>query len=405
MFLRELHQVNITIPDSGKTSIEYLLQNINKLIFQEKKDSKLFSKICREIINIDNYQFVWIGLINKNETDKAAEIEPIAYSGSNDYKRDFLDCLVKDINSNNMLFLSSVGTKKFIVTRNKKLKIIKTDIAKEQMMKNDFSSSILIPLRHNDCIIGLINIFSNKENSFGKHENNILLKVALIFSKDIQELKLETQLKTALEQLQRALYETIDAITLMSEIKDPYTSGHQKKVAIIASTIAAELGLPKDAIDGIYIAGLLHDVGKISIPNDILAKPGKLNEGEFIIIKNHPVIGQHILENIEFPWPIADIVNQHHERIDGSGYPNGITGEKMSVGARILAVADVVEAMTAHRPYRPALGLKKAISEIEKNKGLLYDNEIVEACIKIFKEKKISLNNHTSLWSMPWNVK
>jgi putative nucleotidyltransferase with HDIG domain len=192
-----------------------------------------------------------------------------------------------------------------------------------------------------------------------------------------------------MKQLQRALYETIDAITLMSEIKDPYTSGHQKKVAIISSAIATELGLSKDTIDGIYVAGLLHDVGKISVPNDILAKPGKLNEGEFLIIKNHPIVSYNILEHIEFPWPIANIVNQHHERMDGSGYPYGIQGEEMSVGSRILSVADVVEAMTAHRPYRPALGLKKALSEIGDNKGILYDREITEACIKVFKEKKV----------------
>jgi len=192
-----------------------------------------------------------------------------------------------------------------------------------------------------------------------------------------------------MKQLQRALYETIDAITLMSEIKDPYTSGHQKRVAIISSAIATELGLSKDMIDGIYVAGLLHDVGKISVPNDILAKPGKLNEGEFIIIKNHPIVSYNILEHIEFPWPIASIVTQHHERMDGSGYPYGILGEEMTVGSRILSVADVVEAMTAHRPYRPALGLKKALSEIENNKGILYDREITEACVKVFKEKKV----------------
>ena len=189
--------------------------------------------------------------------------------------------------------------------------------------------------------------------------------------------------------MQRALYETIDAITLMSEIKDPYTSGHQKKVALLASAIANEIDLDKDTIDGIYVAGLLHDVGKISVPNDILAKPGKLNEGEFIIIKNHPIISYNILEHIEFPWPIAQMVKQHHERLDGSGYPKGIKGKKMSIQAKILSVADVVEAMTAHRPYRPAMGLNKALSEIEKNKDILYDKDIAEACIKVLEEKKI----------------
>lgn len=389
MLLREIHKVSITMADSGKTALKYLLQNINKLILQEKKDSGLFSKICKEIIKIDDYRFVWIGLINKNKTDSGTKIEPIAHSGSNGYTHDLLDYLVKDINSKDKPFLSSPETKRYKAIRHEKSKMHKIDIIEELILKNDFLSSILIPLRHNDCIIGLINIFSDQEDSFSEHEKNILLKVASNLSTDTQGLKLEIQLEDTMKQLQRALYETIDAITLMSEIKDPYTSGHQKKVALIASAVATELGLSKDEIDGIYVAGLLHDVGKISVPNDILSKPGKLNEGEFIIIKNHPVISYNILEHIEFPWPVADIVNQHHERIDGSGYPDGIRGEEMSVGARILSVADVVEAMTAHRPYRPALGLKKALSEIKRNRGILYDQEIVEACIKLFREKKI----------------
>ena len=389
MLLREIHKVSITVPDSGKTALKYLLQNINKLILQEKKDSGLFSKICKEIIKIDNYRYVWIGLVNKNKTDNGAKIEPIAHSGSNGYTCDLLDYLVKDINSKDKPLLSSIGTKKYTVKRHKNSKIHKADTTEELILKNNFSSSILIPLRHNGCIIGLLNIFSDQEASFSEHEKNILLKVSSNLSTDIQGLKLEIQLEDTMKQLQRALYETIDAITLMSEIKDPYTSGHQKKVALIASAIATELGLPKDKIDGIYVAGLLHDVGKISIPNDILSKPGKLNEGEFIIIKNHPVVSYNILEHIEFPWPVADMVNQHHERIDGSGYPNGVYGEEMSVEARILSVSDVVEAMTAHRPYRPALGVKKALSEIERNRGILYDREIVEACIKLFREKKI----------------
>ncbi len=389
MLLREIHKVSITVADSGKTALKYLLQNINKLILQEKKDSGLFSKICKEIIKIDNYRFVWIGLVNKHKTGSGTKIEPIAHSGSNGYTHDLLDCLVKNVNSTNEPFLSSFGTKRYKVIRHKYSKIHRVDTTEELVLKNNFSSSILIPLKHKDCIIGLLNIFSDHEDSFNEHEKNILLKVSSNLSTDIQGLKLEIQLEDTMKQLQRALYETIDAITLMSEIKDPYTSGHQKKVALIASAIATELGLSKDKIDGIYVAGLLHDVGKISVPNDILSKPGKLNEGEFIIIKNHPIVSYNILEHIEFPWPVADMVSQHHERIDGSGYPNGVCGEEMSVEARILSVADVVEAMTAHRPYRPALGVKKALSEIERNRGTLYDHEIAEACIKLFREKKI----------------
>jgi putative nucleotidyltransferase with HDIG domain len=256
---------------------------------------------------------------------------------------------------------------------------------------NGITSSVIIPLKYNNDIVGLLSVFSSLDESFKGSELKALQEISKIISTDTRRLKLEMELKNTLGQLQRTLYETIDAITLMSEIKDPYTSGHQKKVALIASAISDELGLPKDIIDGIYISGLLHDVGKISVPNDILAKPGGLNEGEFFIVKKHPEVSYAILKNIEFPWPVAQIVIQHHERIDGSGYPKGIISKNICIEAKILSVADVVEAMTAHRPYRPALGLKKATSEIIENKNKLYDKKIVEACIKVIEEKKIEL--------------
>ena len=389
MLLREIHKVSITVPGSEKLSLKYLQKNIDKLILEGNRDSEFFLKVCREILKIDNYQFVWIGLVKKNDTGDITKIEPIAHYGSNSFTDDLLNSLLKEINSKDKTSLLSALTEKYEVKRYDKSESPEAGTREDLILKNNFLSSILILLKYNDRILGLINIFSGHKNSFKEQENRILLKIANNLSNDIRGLKLEIELKDTMKQLRRALYETIDAITLMSEIKDPYTSGHQKKVAIISSAIATELGLSKDTIDGIYVAGLLHDVGKISVPNDILAKPGKLNEGEFLIIKNHPIVSYNILEHIEFPWPIASIVNQHHERIDGSGYPYGILGEKMSVGSRILSVADVVEAMTAHRPYRPALGLKKALSEIENNKGILYDREITEACIKVFKEKKI----------------
>jgi len=389
MLLREIHKVSITVPGSERPSLKLLKKSIDELILRENKDQEFFLKVCREIVKIENYRFAWIGIAKKNKAGDIAKIEPVAHYGSSGPADNLLDSLLKDINSKERTSQLSVMTKNHEIKRYNKPGSPAADTGEDLMLKNNFLSSILILLKYNDCILGLINIFSDHKNSFKKLESRTLLRIADNLSNDIRGLELEIELKDTMEQLQRALYETIDAITLMSEIKDPYTSGHQKRVAIISSAIATELGLSKDMIDGIYVAGLLHDVGKISVPNDILAKPGKLNEGEFIIIKNHPIVSHSILEHIEFPWPIASIVTQHHERINGSGYPYGILGDKMSVGSRILSVADVVEAMTAHRPYRPALGLKKALSEIEGNKGILYDREITEACIKIFKEKKV----------------
>jgi HD-GYP domain-containing protein (c-di-GMP phosphodiesterase class II) len=148
------------------------------------------------------------------------------------------------------------------------------------------------------------------------------------------------------------------------------------------------MSLPKDKVEGLYIAGIIHDIGKINIPTEILSKPGRLSEIELSLIKTHPQVGSDILKEMELPGEVSSIVLQHHERMDGSGYPAGLSGENIILEARILSVADVVEAMASHRPYRPALGLDKALEEINKNRGILYDPEVVDACLKLFKEKR-----------------
>jgi HD-GYP domain-containing protein (c-di-GMP phosphodiesterase class II) len=171
------------------------------------------------------------------------------------------------------------------------------------------------------------------------------------------------------------------------EMRDPYTAGHQQRVASLARAIAKEMGLSEEQTEGIYMAGIIHDLGKISIPSEILSKPGKITKIEFSLIKTHPRIGYDILKNIEFPWPVAQVVLHHHERMDGSGYPQGLSGNDILLDARILGVADVVEAMASHRPYRPGLGIDKALEEIVQKQGILYDTEVVEACLKVFTEK------------------
>lgn len=201
----------------------------------------------------------------------------------------------------------------------------------------------------------------------------------------------EQELNESYQKLQKALDGTVHALSTLVEMRDPYTAGHQKRVAMIARAIAQEIGLPEDYIQGIWVASLIHDVGKIRVPSDILSKPGRISKAEFELIKEHPETGYEILSKIEFPWSVADIVLQHHERMDGSGYPQGLKGNDILLASRIVGVADVVEAMTYHRPYREALGLHAALDEIKKNKGILYDPEVVDACIRIFLEKGFKL--------------
>lgn len=221
-----------------------------------------------------------------------------------------------------------------------------------------------------------------------KGEPSFLLGI----SEDITERKrAEEQLRQTLENLRKAVNTTIQVMVSAIEARDPYTAGHQIRSANLARAIATEIGLPKEKIDGIRMAGSIHDIGKLSIPSEILTKPTKLTNLEFSLIKEHSQKGFEILKDVESPWPLAQIVYQHHERMDGSGYPRQLKGKDIIIEARILAVADVVEAMASHRPYRPSLGLNSALAEIENNKGTIYDTDAVDACLKLFREKGFQL--------------
>jgi putative two-component system response regulator len=197
----------------------------------------------------------------------------------------------------------------------------------------------------------------------------------------------EEELRQSYARLRRTLEGTVNALVSAIEMRDPYTAGHQRRVTQLACAIAQEVGLPKEQVEGIRMAGLIHDLGKINVPAQILSKPGPLTELEFGLIKMHPQVGHDALKMIDFPWPVAQIVLQHHERVDGSGYPSGLSGEEIILEARILAVADVVEAMASERPYRPPRGIGEALEEISQNRGILYDPEVVDACLKLFAEK------------------
>jgi HD-GYP domain-containing protein (c-di-GMP phosphodiesterase class II) len=200
-----------------------------------------------------------------------------------------------------------------------------------------------------------------------------------------------TNRKQAVERIKKVLGATVQAIAVTVETRDPYTAGHQRRVADLARAIAMEMNLSVDQIDGIRMAAAIHDLGKISVPAEILSKPTKLTNIEFSLIKTHSQSGYDILKDIDFPWPVARTVLEHHERMNGSGYPNGLTGDNILMESRILSVADVMEAMASHRPYRPGLGLDAALKEIEKNKGTLYDNSVADVCLRLFREKGYQL--------------
>lgn len=234
-----------------------------------------------------------------------------------------------------------------------------------------------------------ISPFEMTQRSY-REANRLLQQLNLSLEHRVDERTRE--LAEALHRLRRAMDGTIEALALVGEMRDPYTAGHQKRVAQLARAIAQQLGLTEEEAESIHIAGVLHDIGKICVPAEILSKPGKISDPEFAIIKTHPQVGYDMLKSIEFPFPVADIVHQHHERLDGTGYPLGLAAADIRLEAKILSVADMVEAIMSHRPYRPGLGLEKALTEAEAKAGIHLDHRVVGACVVLFRQANFQFN-------------
>ena len=223
-------------------------------------------------------------------------------------------------------------------------------------------------------------------------KNNVVESVIVNYRDITERKRAEEKLQQTLDSLKKAVGTTIQVLVSALESRDPYTAGHQARSANLACAIAAELGLAQDKIEGIRLAGAIHDIGKLSIPSEILAKPTKLTNLEFSLIKEHSICGYEMLKHVESPWPLAEIVYQHHERMNGTGYPRNLKENEIILEANIMAVADVVEAMASHRPYRASLGTEAALEEIEKNRGILYNPAVVDACLRLFREKNYQLS-------------
>ncbi|MBF0518340.1 MAG: response regulator [Nitrospirae bacterium] len=241
------------------------------------------------------------------------------------------------------------------------------------------------PLVYNDKTLGVLNIYLRTGHSDDASEKEILSAVSNALASVIVRKRAEEQQQQSIERLNRNIKDVVEAMSHAVEAKDPYTAGHQRRVSLLAVRIAQKMELSDDVTDCIELAGIIHDLGKIAIPSEILSKPGQLNKIEFALIKTHSKVGYDILKDIEFPGPVAEIVLQHHERLNGTGYPAGLKADEILIEARIMCVADVVEAMAFHRPYRAALGVERAVEEITKNNGILYDPVVVAACIDVIK--------------------
>jgi putative nucleotidyltransferase with HDIG domain len=263
----------------------------------------------------------------------------------------------------------------------------KTAPWRENAIKRGYRSSIAIPLFRKNHVLGSLTIYSADPSAFNPEETALLEELASDLAFGIETMRTRLAHEQQATLLRQSLEQSIQTIASTVEARDPYTAGHQVRVAQLATAIAREMGLPEEQVNGIQLAAIVHDLGKIHIPAEILARPGKISDIEFSLIKTHPQAGYDILKDVKFPWPIAEMVLQHHEKLDGSGYPRGLKGGQIILESRILTVADVVEAMSSHRPYRPALGIDAALDEVTRKRGAHYDPQVVDACIKLFKEK------------------
>ena len=263
---------------------------------------------------------------------------------------------------------------------------------KEFVQAWQINSAAAVPLASDHDVMGVLAIYSRQQNAFGDEVIKFLADVANDIAIGVHSHRLNNKLEATLNSLRKSLYGTVEAVARMVELRDPYTAGHERRVAELSWAIGKQMGLPERQSEGLRVTGYLHDIGKIAVPAEILSKPTRLTDIEVALVRLHPKVGHDVLKGLEFPWPVAQAVLQHHERLNGSGYPQGLKEQDIILEARILMVADVVEAMATHRPYRPALGLEAALNEISSNKGKLYDPDVVDVCVRLFAEHQFSLS-------------
>ncbi|WP_455380612.1 HD domain-containing phosphohydrolase [Acidihalobacter prosperus] len=363
----------------------------NRAMLRAGNDSQLMRDMCHVITDVGNYLLAWIGLKQEND-DKT--INPVAISGNG-------SGYVHGLNlrwDHSPAGCGPVGT----AIRTGKVQVVQDiqthpdfELWRSSAKQYGYASCIALPIKIEGITTGSLNIYSSIADDFDEPNMELLEELTADLSSGLVNIRTRSERDNALkekqrftERLQSNMEETIQAVAAVVELRDAYTAGHQRRVADLAAEIASEMGLPKNQVHGIHLAGIVHDIGKIRIPAEILTKPARLSQLEFSFVRTHAQAGYDILKNIAFPWPIAQTVYQHHERLNGSGYPLGLSGENILLEARILSVADVVESMSSHRPYRSGLGIEKALDEIRKNKGVLYDSAVVDACVKLFSNGK-----------------
>ena len=368
-------------------SLLLAIRRVNRALLTTRTEKDLYDSVCESIVTVPGVRFVWVGRVDREKR----EVRPVAQAGFEEGYLSTIKLGTDELPEGLDLAGAPVRTGRPSVVR-----YAESDRAsapwRAEALRRGYRSSVSLPIEHEREIVATLNVYSEDDDAFGNEELPFLVEVTGDMGVGLRSLRLEQRLEHSLAAVERMVDGTVQAISLMGEMRDPYTAGHQRRVAELAVAIGKAMGLSADVVQGLHIAGLLHDVGKIAVPAEILSKPGKISDYEFAIIKSHPGIGKQILQGVQFPWPVAQAVVQHHERLDGRGYPDGLKGDAIIREARILAVSDVVEAMSSHRPYRAALGIDKALEEILRGKGVGYDAQAADACVTLFREGKFAFD-------------
>jgi PAS domain S-box-containing protein/putative nucleotidyltransferase with HDIG domain len=356
------------------------LSRCNEALVHATDEADLLQDMCRIVVDVGEFALAWVAYI------EATTARPMAQSGERAAEYVSAFGLDGDMDNACRPAVKALATGSLEVMND-----IAADTEypswRQRALDCGYRSAIALPLKSNGGVVGTLNIYSAEAGAFGEAEVGLLSELAGDLAFGITTLRVRAEREENALKLEKALEDTIQAIATTIERRDPYTAGHQKRVARLAAAIARELGLSEMHINGVLRGAEIHDIGKIYVPSEILSRPGRLSDVEFSLIKTHPQVGYDIVKEIDFPWPVAAMILQHHERLDGRGYPNGLKGDEIIREAKILAVADVVDAMVSHRPYRSALGVEAALGEIEKNSGILYDEAVAAACLRLFRER------------------
>lgn len=369
------------------------LSTINQGLVHAVDEPQLLQKVCQGIVERGGYRMAWVGYADDNPEQT---VTPMAQAGVEEGYLSRLGLTWADTERGQGPTGRAIRTGEAQLVRD-----IHTDpgyaLWRELAEAHGYASSYTYPLTVAGRRVGALCIYAAETDAFDEGELSLLAELGEDLAYGIETLRTRIERDRITyahvhhaEILQQSLEDSLRAIAYTVEMRDPYTAGHERRVGELAVAIAEEMKLSESRIKGIRLAATVHDLGKINIPAEILSKPGKLSDIEFMLIQTHPMAGYDILKNVEFPWPIAEIVLQHHEKMDGSGYPQGLKGEETLLESRIMTVADVVEAMTSHRPYRPSLGIEVALNEIERGKGSAYDLTVAEACLNLFREGRFS---------------